>query len=194
MKTKTITEGLKLTRVTYGLEHIQGNSQPHFSATCDEFMGGRHDTGGCQHERVLRLWPELADVVALHLSDLDGAPMHAEANGFYWLTGIVGGMGDKYHPGNGTPAHSATDCIRILSEHARIPQAHVVTLAGRINTVYKAEGITAARALFKKWTDAQRPRWKAEALACIRKHELGVHGFKACTHDELIAQIEGATA
>jgi hypothetical protein len=39
---------------------------------------------GMLHDDILRAFPSLADIVALHLSNLDGVPMHAEANGWYW--------------------------------------------------------------------------------------------------------------
>jgi hypothetical protein len=45
------------------------------------------DMGGCIHEMILAAAPELAPVVAVHLADLDGTPMHAAANGWYFYTG-----------------------------------------------------------------------------------------------------------
>ncbi len=41
---------------------------------------------GAMHKEILRAWPGLSDVVALHLSDVNGAPMHAVANG-WWFYG-----------------------------------------------------------------------------------------------------------
>lgn len=43
--------------------------------------------GGCVHEIILSVAPELAPIVAAHLADQDGTPMHAEANGWYFYSG-----------------------------------------------------------------------------------------------------------
>lgn len=42
--------------------------------------------GGCVHNEILRVAPDLEMFVKLHLSDYLGCPMHAVANGFYFLT------------------------------------------------------------------------------------------------------------
>lgn len=50
-----------------------------------QFRNGREaDMSGCIHEEVLAAFVGLKPIVDLHLSDLDGAPMHAEENGWYF--------------------------------------------------------------------------------------------------------------
>jgi hypothetical protein len=66
-------------------------------STPHERSKGDAQVGGCIHEELLKAFPQLAPLVALRLSDLDGVPMHAEANGFYWLAGNLGGLGEQHH-------------------------------------------------------------------------------------------------
>jgi hypothetical protein len=91
--------------VTAGLHFIPGNRTPYFSVTGEIRRGGASDIdrGGCIHEDILHYWPELAPVVALHSSDENGVPMHAEENGWYWLAGAFGGLGERYHGGLEAP-------------------------------------------------------------------------------------------
>jgi hypothetical protein len=180
-------------RVNFGLHYIRGNRAPSYSVTVDGYRNGREEFGGCCHDIVLQHVPELADLVALHLSDIDGAPMYAEANGFYWLAGIVD-VGEKYHGGSGSGAKTAMDCARIAADHFRITQREAIALAGEVNKAYRAKGKEAARLVCKKFTDAQRPRWKAEALAAVKRWQLGVYGDMHKTHAETVAMIEGGAA
>ena len=99
---------------------------PHFSVTCEvvttESRRQRDIAGGgCLHELAVEYMPEIAPIVALHLSHAtDGAPMHSLENGWYWLSGALGGLGKRYHGGNGTPARSPEDCLRGFAEYCRI--------------------------------------------------------------------------
>jgi hypothetical protein len=90
-------------RVEAGLHHLRGNPLPYFSVTAEIYYPGHQNNPfacGCMDEDVLRLWPKLAPVVALHLCDSTGLPMHAEANGWYQLAGYYEGAGERYHAGN----------------------------------------------------------------------------------------------
>lgn len=141
-----------------GLHYIRGNAAPYFSLTCEN---------GADHETILRHLPHLYDVAALHLSDMDGAPMHAEANGWYWYAGALGGLGETYHGSNGRDGRSPEECARLFAKHARIsPESDAAPLlAARLD-----------RAAFRAWIETQRPRWKAEAEGCIARHGLRVFG------------------
>src|SRR5690348_12567491 len=52
-----------------------------------QHRNGREWDAGCVHEDVLRAFPQLAPLVALHLCAPDGTPMHALANGWYFYSG-----------------------------------------------------------------------------------------------------------
>jgi len=64
-----------------------GNGYCYFSATCMgyEKRGGHwiDKFGGCDHERIIRYFPEFADFCRLHLSNSKGQPMYALENGLY---------------------------------------------------------------------------------------------------------------
>src|SRR5688500_17854843 len=45
---------------------------------------GRMRACGQITEEIERAFPELRPIMALHLSDLSGTPLHAEANGWYF--------------------------------------------------------------------------------------------------------------
>ena len=65
----------------------------YFSVQCDVWtnkaVARRHPlhphTCGRVTEDVVAVLPDLADAVALQLSDIDGVPLHADANGWWWI-------------------------------------------------------------------------------------------------------------
>jgi hypothetical protein len=179
-----------------GLHYLKGNSAPHFTLTIASWRRERghwqEDSFGCAHDELLKLWPDLAPLAALHLSDWpSGAPMHAAANGLYWLNGYAGGLGERYHGGNSEPARSADDCLRVWQEHMRLDPAkareHADTILrdahAKALADARAEGFAgvaggiqqlappylrrAVKALHAAFTDQQRERWAREAEACI---------------------------
>jgi len=99
------TKAYRLTmRVVGGLHHIKGNHAPYFSLTADIHRKGHPNqcqSGGCCHDTILKYCPQFADLAKLHLSDIDGRPMHGEANGWYYLAGALPDhAGEQYHAGN----------------------------------------------------------------------------------------------
>jgi len=141
---------------------LSGNQHPHFSVTGDistpaERKRGDGQAGGCLHEEALKVWPVIAPIVALHLSNADdGEPMHAEANGFYNLAGSVeGNFGEKYHRGtqkmnfpaippadkpwmnyeHRLPSHQ--ECLAMLAEHLRCSVAECKTIRQNCVTAFQ---------------------------------------------------------
>lgn len=73
---------------TIGLSDECGNRCSHFSLTSNVYLvvnsgALRHESGGCNHDEILRVFPELKPFASLHLCDCHGAPMYAVANGSY---------------------------------------------------------------------------------------------------------------
>jgi hypothetical protein len=136
------------------------------------------DVSGCVHEEIARAFPELAQVIRMHLSDpITGEPMHAEANGWYWYLGsrpdLVRlerecGTVAVYHGGNGIYSHqlAAYDLPDDDDGHKQ----YCYLTACRILRVPSIPGEIANREDFARFVDAQRDRWRreaAEALAFI---------------------------
>lgn len=77
--------------VTIRIDDTCGNGHCDFAITADIYEKAKNGrwvwtSGGCQHEEILKQFPEFSDFVALHLSNIHGAPMYPEANGYHWLT------------------------------------------------------------------------------------------------------------
>ena len=70
----TGTIGAKVVRGQMYNDYIQHNKQKY-----------EIHSGGCIHEDILKHIPHLQPIVNLHLSNLEGVPMHAVANGTYWF-------------------------------------------------------------------------------------------------------------
>ena len=155
-------------RVTAGAHYLKGNRLPYFSVTGEIWKDGRTrdcEACGCIHDDILRHWPELASVVALHLSDYTGEPSYAEANGWYWLAGYYGPLvGDKYTGGTGPYGKPPEECLRIFAEYVRIS----VDTARELARVW-ALGVEYAEAkpMFIQWCLEQRSRWESEAKVAI---------------------------
>lgn len=130
---------------TYG---IGETNHRYFSVTFDawnKYASTKNDTAmsGSSPDLIRRIFPELADIVALHLCDAEtGEPMHAEANGWYWFR------------------HYGAPSMGI--EHA----AHYLR-----TTVDKVEGIT-TREEFAALVESLRPQWAAEAAEVRAKYDL----------------------
>lgn len=74
--------------------------------------------GGADHDTILAAAPELAPIVAAHLADPDGTPMHAEANGWYFYRGAHidyerKHYGQGYVDRHGTPHERAARSLHI---------------------------------------------------------------------------------
>lgn len=176
-----------------GLNYIRGNSSPHFTLTGTQWRDGLDDIGGCIHEEILKHWPELSDLAAMHLSDMDGAPMHAEANGWYFLAGALGGLGEQYHGANRNRDWKTRDnpvteedkaqSLEIFARHCRITLDEARALAAHVLGDKLKPGfpgmrdeVAACRTRWRVACEAMRPRWAAEAAACIAKHGLVLFG------------------
>jgi len=165
-----------------GLHYIRGNHAPYFNLTYWQHRRGHPgqcEAGGAGHDTIARYFGDrFADLAALHLADIDGVPSSAEANGWYWLAGALGGAGERFHGSNSTSPRTPAECLDILADHLRISRAEAGRLADEAleERTHNPDGWAAARAAFGLRLDDMRPRWKAEADAAIARHHLRVYG------------------
>lgn len=159
--------GSCLIEVMAGLLYLKGNRRPYFSVTAAigtarQLQTGDWQAGGCCHSEIAEAWPELAPVIALHLSDDIGLPMHAEANGWYSLAGYYGGAGEQYHRGHDTPPDK---CLQVFADHVRLPLADAKALADgwRDDTDWPK-----TRRMYQAWLAEQTERYQTEVATAIR--------------------------
>jgi hypothetical protein len=120
--------------------------------------GCREFAFGCCHEDILRTYPELSEVVAMHLSDIDGVPMYAVENGYYWLQALQGE--NQYEKGNDK------NYLQMFASYVRISEGEARKLKDRIKN----------KGDFSVWVESQKARWKKEAEDCIKNNHLVLYG------------------
>jgi len=142
--------------------HKIGNQKPYFSLTGRIVENGRESVCGAIHDEILEAFPQLEDIASLHLSDIDGKPMHSFENGKYWA-GFT-----KYQDANSKHLASLwrisqDDACGLLYD-ALNDQCH--------NIEVETGEIVLEATLLKEFHDSQIPRWKEEADAVIKKYKL----------------------
>lgn len=177
-------------KIEVGLRYIEGNHDAYFSLT-GWYKGKGQDFGGCCHDEILAKRPDLKPFAELHLSDSDGVPMHAEADGWYQLAGALGGMNERYHAGIGERQHWKADgsfdgyrlstpaeCLQQFADHCRIPLAEAQQIADEMRAIVNGQApdkvwfpkvCAKARARFGQIIEAMKPRWKREADEAIEQ-------------------------
>lgn len=107
----TLSDGFSVTGELY---------EPHGTRSGQvQYRNGRDcDMGGMLHDEILQFAPELAPVIAVHLADPNGTPMHAVVNGWYFYTGKsreheLEHYGEDYANRHGTPLEQAARALHI---------------------------------------------------------------------------------
>jgi hypothetical protein len=144
--------------------HKIGNQKPYFSLTGRIVENGRESVSGAIHKEILEAFPQLEDVAALHLSDIDGKPMHSFENGKYWA-GFT-----KWENGN---TKNLSQLWRISEKSAERLQYDALNEQAQEIEVDTGE-IVLEETLLKEFHDRQLRRWKQEADNVIKKYTLEI--------------------
>lgn len=142
------------------LYKLGSNPRPHFSVTGSLEYQARNnrwvlESCGSIHEDILKAIPELEPVIAVHLADDDGTPMHAYANASYWA---------------GHTEYQELDIdmlakhLRISTDLARDMHDYVVNFYGEFDTI-----TTPTMAWQQTCEDYNLPElWQAQANTAIK--------------------------
>lgn len=128
-RTKFYANGARRITVKVRLNDECRNGHEDFSITADIDAKTANDrwrdeSGGCLHDEIAKHFPEFRPFIALHLSDWEGSPMYAVANGFYWLTGCT----PEAFPGATKPSETPAECREILASHLRATDKEIDAL------------------------------------------------------------------
>lgn len=208
----TIVGGKEKTVIKIRLNDECRNGHEDFSLTADIYEKDgrgqyRESGGGCCHEHILKLRPDLKQFETLHLCTFEGVPMHAFGNAFYWFAGFNGGLGQEYHGGSGRDGKSPDECRRIFSEHIHATPEQVAKIVEcrprtqdelqaamedlNMPEQWKAEA-DAAIATLEKWTgktfESQATRGRWEPLSETKRTEIARRRAEGYYEPEQVAK------
>jgi len=159
---RTTVDGQSYRRIEvhYGLRAFE-HQAPYFTVTADvwdtRYRAGDPDSCGQNHEIISAAFPHLRDIIALHMSNIDGVPMHAIENGWYYFTDFDG-RGISMYGGPTSSKWYELSPVQRAEDYLRAP-------AGYFDDVRNKDEFVAR-------IDELRPVWKAEADAAIARHGL----------------------
>ena len=110
--------------VSYGAHKMGGNPHAYVSVTAEIWRKNANDCDSCGqlHTEVLEHFPELADLVQLHLVSVDGTPMHYVANAKYWWEIARGEKTTEFQTAEDAARHYRSTVIAgALDEDADLP-------------------------------------------------------------------------
>jgi hypothetical protein len=141
--------------------HKIGNQLPYFSLTGRIVKHGHETTSGAIHKEILEAFPQLEDAAALHLSDMNGKPMHSFENGKYWA---------GFTKLNECSSKNLASLWRISQNRA----AGLTRDALMAQLWQDGDSDTLPETLLKDFHDRQLRRWKQEADNVIKKYNLEI--------------------
>lgn len=124
----TVRKGSERTDIKIKLDDDCRNGHEDFSLTSWVYENGRDDCGGCNHDHILALKPELQIFADLHLATWQGVPMHGVANGWYFLADYYQLPWVEYHGSSGGSAKTPEECLRIFQDVLMLDDSDVAKI------------------------------------------------------------------
>lgn len=139
---------LVILKVNASLVKRAANDYPYYSITGSvEVIDKRYRDPvimcGAIHDTIKQHYPELAPLIAVHLSAADGVPMHAEANARYWA-GLC-----TYSDGRPMQDYDR----EVLADHLRITLDEADQTRAAMIKGYPWQKILKVLNLSKRWSD-----------------------------------------
>lgn len=137
-----------------------------WSGKAQQENGRGCDACGQITEDVLRAFPQLKTLASLHLSDLDGVPMHAISNGLYFYRyardipqqyGFDNKYGEAAREGFDDPKDYARNVVKRMFRLDNLAELDAIPF----------ENSKQFDSAFSTFVDSQRDRWKIEATDAI---------------------------
>ncbi len=134
--------------VEYGIS-VTNHSYFSITAHLKEWINGQLcESFGCLHEDILQHFPDMKDLVDIHLSDAEtGMPMYAKENGFY---------------------HLCQKGIDYASEYLHLNEAN----SQELKRVMLEAKTGTLKETFNAFVDSMADTWKMEADAIKAKYQL----------------------
>lgn len=155
--------------IDYKLSYLRGNKLPYFSVTGTVYSrkNGRGrwawNSAGCIHDEIQKHTKDYNDLIAFHLRDLYGSPMHDLDNGLYHL-------GFTKWQGVNLEAVKEHFLLKDLDE-ARALKLEFDGVFGRTGG-----DLEKVKEAVKEYLDRQKVRYWNEAIRLIKKYNLTVIG------------------
>ena len=186
LKGEELHESVPMLFTVYGGLQKLGRQAPYFTLTYWAHRAGfpsQRQQGGAGHEEILKHFPQFADLAKLHLANIDGVPMYALENGWYWLRGALGLEGSAAASGWKYDYERKThqECLQIFADLWRLSGEEADTiLVGFDKDELRGEDWDTkqreAQLRLKAMVEEMKPRWKKEAQACVANHQLKLFG------------------
>jgi hypothetical protein len=81
--------------------------------------------------RFAHAFPDHVELLRFAGRGVDGLDFHAKSNGYYFLAGALGGLGEKYHAGNAANNNKPSDCLRMFANAVLLDEERAKRIAAR---------------------------------------------------------------
>ena len=154
---KTITK-----QTEEGTLTITIKADKYFSITGDLKCKDGGWAGGCIHDEILKAAPHLVPFVKIHLAALDGEPLHALENGWYWLAKAAG-IPCRYEPDR-----PADECFELFIKHCRCLRVHAEEIRDSVKDTYEKIDAEHAKKHWRDYCEKMRPMWRSQAHLALQ--------------------------